>query len=44
MQLSVYFYFMLRNLGVMPPDEDHPCVNNSIYTNVGAAFSIFFAQ
>ncbi len=30
--------------GVMPPDEYHPRVNNSAYTNVGAAFSIFFAK
>lgn len=29
---------------IMPPDEDHDHVNNSIYTNVGAAYSIFFAK
>lgn len=28
----------------MPPDEDHNFVNNSIYTNVVAAYSIFFAK
>ncbi|CAG7819586.1 unnamed protein product [Allacma fusca] len=30
--------------GVMPPDEDHHDVNNSIYTNVVAGYSIFFAE
>ncbi|CAG0885595.1 unnamed protein product [Darwinula stevensoni] len=29
---------------VMPPDEDHPDVNNSAYTNVVAAYSIFFIE
>jgi trehalose/maltose hydrolase-like predicted phosphorylase len=30
--------------GVMPPDEDHAYVNNSIFTNVVAGYSIFFAE
>ncbi|XP_032795803.2 protein-glucosylgalactosylhydroxylysine glucosidase [Daphnia magna] len=30
--------------GVMPPDEDHPYVDNSVYTNVIASYSIFFAK
>ena len=30
--------------GVTPPDEDHPNVNNSVFTNVVAGYSIFFAE
>lgn len=30
--------------GVMPPDEDKASINNSVYTNVMAAYAIFFAK
>ncbi|KAI9552765.1 hypothetical protein GHT06_020645 [Daphnia sinensis] len=33
-----------ENYSVMPPDEDHPYVDNSVYTNVIASYSIFFAE
>ena len=29
---------------VTPPDEDHSAVNNSVFTNVVAGYSVFFAE
>ena len=44
-QLRLLSHFTLPLfLGVMPPDEDHHDVNNSVYTNVIAGYAIFFAK
>ncbi|XP_070540414.1 protein-glucosylgalactosylhydroxylysine glucosidase-like [Ptychodera flava] len=35
---------LLELLGVMPPDEYHEEVDNSVYTNIGASLAIFLAE
>ena len=36
--------FSITQPGVMPPDENHVEVDNSIFTNVVAALSVHFAR